>query len=69
MNELEILYKAVHSKFGVRVGCSQPELLMQRLYALRKKEGLEQIVIKKSPVNPEGELYLLNRSLPDAEEA
>ena len=40
---LESLYRAAESEFGVAVETDDPKTLRQKLYILRRKEGLQQL--------------------------
>jgi hypothetical protein len=60
---VEALYRAVHSKHGIIVQCSEPEKLRQKLYAKRKElddESLKKLRFATSRTNPESELLIVN---------
>jgi len=61
---LAILQAAVTSAFGLRLRVSNPVRARQALYRFRKEFGdpsFEDLMLKVSPDDPEGELWLLNK--------
>jgi hypothetical protein len=65
MTELEHLYTALNSKWGIVVQVAPQEYLktaIQRLYAARRKAfdpALEVLQIRKSPIAPTSELWIV----------
>ena len=39
---LELLYRAAESEFGIAIETDDPKTLRQKLYPIRRKEGLQQ---------------------------
>ena len=61
--ELEILYTALRSPFGIEVRTSNLNLARSRLYAARKESAdaaLKHIQIRASRSDPLGSLWLIN---------
>lgn len=62
MNEplLELLYTAFHSEVGIVVETNDPNLLRQKLYAVRKQDAdLQVLSFLTSPDKPAGELWIV----------
>ena len=67
--EMELLYQALASDFGIIVQEAEIERLKQRLYAARKgNTQFNSLSILTSPTAPTTELWIAKRP-PDAEEA
>ena len=63
----EILYEALGTPLGVEVETNRPDLLRQRLYAVRRDDpALACLSITPAPLNPNGALFIVKRSAPDA---
>ena len=57
-----LLYEALATDLGLAVSTNNPELLRQRLYTERRKDAaLEVLSIHISPLNPGGELWIVNK--------
>lgn len=68
---LELLYQALHSAHGIVVRTDDVQFLRQKLYAERRKAAdpaLAVLSFAPSPVNPEGELWIIKRESPDAQD-
>ena len=60
--ELEFLYQAIGSPFGIVLKVSDFTLASQRLYATRRKAGdpgLAGLQFRRGPFDPEGELWIV----------
>lgn len=64
MRELEVLYEALHSDFGIEIEITGSiQVVMNKLYNIRREHPeLEAIQISRSPENPEKCLWLLKRN-------
>jgi hypothetical protein len=61
---IEFLYKALETPLGIVVETNNPELLRQKLYALRKEAmnpEFDQLVFKPSTSKPESELWIIKQ--------
>jgi len=59
---LELLYDALHADVGIRVATEEPTQLREKLYRERKKDpDLRVLSIIQSPLNPTGELWIINK--------
>lgn len=66
--ELEILYAALGSRFGIAVEVSDMQIAQSRLYAARARSGdpdLDKLMLRKSPYNPQGELWIIKARRPE----
>lgn len=65
---LELLYRALNSKYGTVVTTNDPERLRQQLYPLRKKDAaLECLSFVISPFNPTSQLWIVKQGRPNGE--
>lgn len=68
----EHLYRALASKNGIALVTDDPQRLIQRLNAERRKANdpqLKMVVIATSRTNPTGEVWLMKKEPEGAEEA
>ena len=64
-----ILYEALASPLGLVVETNNPQNLRAKLYAARRADAdLECLSIHLSPANPGGELWIVKKEQPDAQE-
>ena len=67
MSELEFLYAALNSEFGVIISSSNLQLTKNRLYVLKREHPVfDSIALVTSPILPDRDLYLLKKAPPDA---
>lgn len=62
-NWLEFWYEALENPFGVVIAVSDVPKGIQRLYQARQKSGDEKLAglsIRKSPLNPDSEVWLVH---------
>lgn len=68
LRNLEFLYDARRSQFGIVIETSNAERLRQHLYALRREnEEFTPLSFVISPMNG-ADLWIVNKGSPDAEE-
>ncbi len=66
---LELLYEALRAEIGVSVATEDVGKLRQKLYALRREDpSLRCLSLVPSPVNPNGELWILKKGTDNAGE-
>jgi hypothetical protein len=61
---LDLLYRALHAEYGIVVTTNSIDRLRQKLYAVRRESGDEDLSLLSlvvSPTNPETELFILRR--------
>lgn len=59
---IHLLYTALNSPLGIVVACQDAGQTQQRFYVARNKTedpALKRLQIRRSPVNPEGELWIV----------
>jgi hypothetical protein len=68
LSELEVLYQALATPYGVVVECNNFNLAQQRLYKARREAGdpeLARLQIRRSPYRPDAELWLVRGPAPE----
>lgn len=65
---IELLYEAQHSQLGVRVETNDPELLRQKLYAIRRQHPgeFDNLSLSEDRLSPKTHLLIVRK--PNAEE-
>ena len=64
-----LLYEALASDFGIKVLTAEPLVLRARLYVERKKQPIfESLSFVLSPTDPDNELWIVKKSVPDEQE-
>jgi hypothetical protein len=65
---IELLYEAQNSKFGVRVETNDPDLLRQKLYAIRRQHPgeFDNLTLAEDRITPKTHLLIVRK--PNAEE-
>lgn len=59
---LDLLYRALHSKYGIVVETNNLENLRQRLYKVRRESedpDLAALTLRPSPTDPETQLWII----------
>lgn len=71
VEHLDLLYEAMRHPLGIRVRCSNPRLLMQKLYKLKREslEDFSSLALSLSKTHPEKDLLILRRQQEPDEDA
>lgn len=68
MNYVEFLYRALEARVGIVIKTSDPKFLQQKLYQARSKNpvpGFENLTFAPSRANPESELWIVKKAMPN----
>lgn len=65
MAYVEFLYRALDAEVGIAISTSDPNRLMQKLYAARKSAcdpSLDELSITPSRISPDNELWVVRKT-------